>query len=105
MAAVVDLDCLGEQCLSGFSMVKLLFLAPPFHPVVFFFWLHWVFVAAHGLSFLVAVSGAYSLLRYAGFSLRWLLLLQSIGSKHAGFSSCGTCAQYLWLVGSRVQAQ
>ena len=31
----------------------------------------------------------------AGFSLRWLLLLQSTGSRHAGCSSCGTRAQLL----------
>ena len=58
----------------------------------FFFWLHWVFVAVCGLS-LVGVSGGYSLLRYAGLSLRWLLLLQSMGSRRAGFSSCSTRAQ------------
>ena len=57
-----------------------------------YFWLHWVFIAAHGLS-LVAVSGGYSLLQHAGFSLRWLLLLQSMGSRCAGFSSCGVWAQ------------
>ena len=44
-----------------------------------------------GLS-LVAASGGYPSLRCAGFSLRWLLLLQSTGSRHAGFSSCGTWA-------------
>ena len=69
-----------------------------------YFWLRWVFVAARGLS-LVAASGGYSSLQCAGFSLRWLLLLQSTGSGHAGFSSCGTWAQELWLVGSRAQAQ
>ena len=58
---------------------------------LFLFWLHWVFVAVRGLS-LVAVSGGYSSLRCAGFSLRWLLLLQSMGSRHAGFSSCGSQA-------------
>ena len=52
----------------------------------------WVFIAKRGLS-LVAVSGGYSSLRYAGFSLRWLLLLQSLGSRRVGFSSCGTWAQ------------
>ena len=56
-----------------------------------YFWLHWVFVAARGLS-LVVVSGAYSLLWCAGFSLRWLPLLQSIGSRCVGFSSCGSQA-------------
>ena len=57
----------------------------------FFFWLCWVFVAAHRLS-LVAVSGGYSLLQYVGFSL-WWLLLQRMGSRRAGFRSCGTRAQ------------
>ena len=47
-----------------------------------------VFVAVHGLS-LVAASGGYSSLRCAGFSLWWLLLLWSMGSRCAGFSSCG----------------
>ena len=57
-----------------------------------YFWLHWVFVAAHGLSLVVA-SGDYSLLRCMGFSLRWLQLLWSTGSRRVGFSSCGTWAQ------------
>ena len=50
---------------------------------LFYFWLRWVFVAACGLSPVVA-SGGYSSLQCAGFSLRWLLLLQSTGSRHAG---------------------
>ena len=53
-----------------------------------YFWLHWVIVAARGLSLVVA-SGVCSSLRCAGFSLQWLLLLRSRGSRHAGFSSCG----------------
>ena len=57
-----------------------------------YFQLCWVFVAAHGLS-LIATSGGYSSLQCVGFSLRWLLLLRSMGSRHAGFSSCGTRAQ------------
>ena len=56
-----------------------------------YFWLHWVFVAAHGLSLVVA-SGGYSSLRCAGFSLRWLLLLRGTGSRRVGFSSCSTQA-------------
>ena len=48
--------------------------------------------SAHGLSLVVA-SGGYSSLRCTGFSLRWLLLLQSTGSRRVGFSSCGTQAQ------------
>ena len=70
----------------------------------FFSWLRRVFVTARGLS-LVAASGGYSLLRCEGFSLQWLLLLWSTGSRHTGFSSCSTWAQQLRLAGSRVQAQ
>ena len=57
-----------------------------------YFWLCWVFIASRGLS-VVAASGGYSSLRCAGFSLRWLLLLRSMGSRCAGFSSCGMRAQ------------
>ena len=68
-----------------FFLFKFLFI------YLFIYWLHWVFVATHGLS-LVAASGGYSSLRCMGFSLQWLLLLQSMGSRHTGFSSCGTRA-------------
>ena len=44
----------------------------------FLFSLHWVFVAACGLS-LVAVSRGYSLVVFTNFSLQWFLLLQSMG--------------------------
>ena len=57
-----------------------------------YFWLSWVFVAARGLSLVVASRG-YSSLWCAGFSLRWLLLLWSTGSRYMGFSSCSTWAQ------------
>ena len=68
----------------------------PLNSVFLFFFLilfllRWVFVAAHGLS-LIAASGGYSSLRCAGFSSRWLLLLRSMVSRCAGFSSCGTRA-------------
>ena len=58
---------------------------------LFIYWLRWVFVAVCGLS-LVAASRGYSSLLCEGFSLRWLLLLQSMGSRCTGFSSCGTWA-------------
>ena len=54
---------------------------------------------------LVVASGGYYTLQCMGFSLWWLLLLQSTGSRHAGFSSCSTWAQQLWLVGFRGQTQ
>ena len=53
-----------------------------------YLWPRWVSVAARGLS-LVAVSGSYSSFQCVGFSLRWLLLLWSTGSKRMGFSSSG----------------
>ena len=56
-----------------------------------YFWLRWVFVAALVLP-LAAASGGYSSLRCTGFSLWWLLLLRSTGSRHVGFSSCGSQA-------------
>ena len=51
----------------------------------------YLFLAACGLSLVVA-SGGYSLLWCTGFSLRWLLLLRSTGSRRVGFSSCGSRA-------------
>ena len=73
-----------------------------------------MFVAAWGLS--LVVSRGYSLLQRTGFSLRWLLPLQSTGSRpmgsghwgsrlqcaaqgYVGFGSCGTQAQTLWHMG------
>ena len=56
-----------------------------------YFWLCWVFIAACGLSLVVASRG-YSSLWCVGFSLRWLLLLRSPGSRHAGVCSCGSRA-------------
>ena len=96
--------CLGycEQCCyehrSAYFFNKFIYF------IYFHFWLCWVSVAVRGLSLVVA-SGGYSSLRCAGFSLRWLLLLPSTGSRGTGFSSCGTPAQQLWLAGSRAQAQ
>ena len=51
--------------------------------IFFNFWLHCVFVAARGLSLVVAIGG-YSSLPCAGFSLWWLHLLQSTGSRCTG---------------------
>ena len=50
--------------------------------IYFYFWLLWVFLAAHRLS-LVAASGGCSSLRCAGFLLPWPLLW-STGSRHTG---------------------
>ena len=55
----------------------------------------YLFLAALGLhccvrAFSSCASGGYSLLQCVGFSLWWLLLLRSAGSRRAGFSSCTT---------------
>ena len=57
------------------------------------------FVAACGLSLVVA-SGGYCSLRCVGFSLWWLLLLWSTGSRRAGFTSFNTAGSVVvvhWL--------
>ena len=60
----------------------------------------YIFLAMLGLRCCAwAFSGCgergYSSLPCAGLSLRWFLLLRSTGSRHTGFSSCGTQAQLL----------
>ena len=67
-----------------------LHLPSPFFFKFYFFWLHWVFVAVQAFSH--CGERGYSSLRCAGFSLQWLLLLRSLGSRNAGFSSCGSRA-------------
>ena len=69
----------------------------------FFFWLWWVFIA-QGLS-LVAASRGYSSFQCPGFSLQWLLLLQSIGPRACGLSSSGSqvLEHRLSSCGTRVQ--
>ena len=62
-----------------------------FFLIYLFFSLHWVFVSAHGLSLVVASRGCSS--------------LRNTDCRHASFSSCGTQAWQLWLVGPRAQAQ
>ena len=53
------------------------------------FWLHWVFLLEPGLAL---VEGATLCLQCMGFSLQWLFLLGSIGSRCTGFSGCSTWA-------------
>ena len=66
----------------GKSFLKIFYLCVC---LFIYLWLHWVFVAARGLSLVVASRG-YSSLWCAGFSL-W-----STGSRCTGFSSCGSGA-------------
>ena len=80
------------QTVFGFLNLFIYLFIYLFIHLFIYLWLCCVFVAARGLS-LAAASGGYSLLRCTGFSLRWLLLLWSTGSRLTGFSSCGTWAQ------------
>ena len=96
-----------KKCLSTMELSNShsQFLVGLFFFLIFiYFWLHWVFFAARGLS-LVAVSGGYSSLRCSGFSLRWLLLLRSTGSRWEASVVAALWAQQLWLAGSGAQAQ
>ena len=69
--------------LSLTSLNRLFFQINLFIYLLIYLWLYWVFVVACGLSLVVA-SGGYSSLWCTGFSLQWLLLLQSMASRHAG---------------------
>ena len=86
-----------------------LFLLLPFSRSNSFFFflinlLLFLFLAALGLCCCVRAFSScgergYSSQWCAGFLLWWLLLLQSMGSRRLGFSSCGTWAKQLWLMG------
>ena len=65
------------------------------------FWLHWIFIAVHGLS-LTAVSRVCSSLQGTVFSLQWHLLFGMWARGTYGLSSCGSRAQELWRTGSAV---
>ena len=87
------------DCASGVVFYFLIYLVIYFWLRIFkkiylviYFWLRWVLIAACGLS-LAAVSRGYSSLWCTGFSLQWLLLLWSMGSRCAGISSCSMRAQ------------
>ena len=56
----------------NYKMPYLMKIKNNFLNFIYYFWLRWVFVDAHGLS-LVEASGACSSLRCTGFSLLWLL--------------------------------
>ena len=70
----------------------------------------YVFLAALGLRCCVWAFSSYGeqgllFVAVCGLLIGWLLLLQSMGSRCAGFSSCGAWARQLWLADSRAQAQ
>ena len=54
---------------------------------LFYFWMHWVFIAVCRLS-LVPVSWDCSSLLCMDFSLQWLLLFWGTVSRHRAFTSC-----------------
>ena len=60
----------------------------------YYFLLSLVFIfLTNKLIYLFILGHVGSSLRCVGFSLQWLLLLWSMGSRCVGFSSCGTQAQ------------
>ena len=75
--------CIVRQLLAFFSKKVFCFL----------FFLAVLGLCCCTLAFSSCGSRGYSSLWCVGFSLRWLLLLRSMGSRHAGFSSCGTWVQ------------
>ena len=85
---IFEVDC--HQVVEGKKMMCFLTFS------VFFlnFFIYLLFGAALGLCCcvwlsLVVASGGYSSLWRVGFSLWWLLLLWSSGSRRVSFSSCG----------------
>ena len=93
-----DIQKNSSQAWQGLIRVPLPFLEKSRAGILFFkfiyyfyFWLHWVFMT--GRVFSSCGEWSYSSLRCADFS--WLLLLQSIGSRHSSFNSCSI--QYLVL--------
>ena len=60
------------------------------HSFSFLFFNFWPWYSIYLFIYLFIFGCVGSSLRYAGFSLWWLLLLQSTGSRCAGFSSCGS---------------
>ena len=82
--------CIGRQILTHCTTGE---VSQTFKCIYFYFWPCCISVALHRLS-LVVMSRGYSSLRCMGFSLKWLLLLQSIGFRmHGlthGLSSCSS---------------
>ena len=66
---------------------------------IHYFWLHWVFVAAHRLS-LVAESRGYSLVAVRGLLIAVASRYRARVLGHTGFGSCGPCLVALRHVGS-----
>ena len=64
-----------------------------------YFWLHWVFIATHGLS-LVVESKSYPLVVVHGLLIAVASFVGIIDFRCTGFSSCSTWAQQLPLAGS-----
>ena len=95
--SIVDLRCSFCRTAKWFSYMYICILFYVLWKIdLFIFWLLWVFIAACGLS-LVLASGGFCFLWCAGFSLWGLRLLQSSGSRCVGFSSCSSRALEHWL--------
>ena len=92
--SLLDRSLLTAVSATAFELYNVYYILQPersFFKIYFsfYFWLHWIFVAAHGISLVVANHSSL----WCVVLLRWLVLLRSTGSRHAGFSSCGMWAQ------------
>ena len=73
--------------------------------IIYIIWLYWVFIAAHGLSPAAATKVCLFFLVVPRLLTEVALLLRSMCSRHAGFSSCSSRAQQLQLKGSVIAAR
>ena len=91
-------NLIGKHCFS--NALSSFFKKKIFIYLFIYFGLHWVFVAAHGLS-LVEVSGDYSLLWCVGFSCcgAWALGVRASVAVAHRLSSCG-----LWALERRLSS-
>ena len=91
-----SLLCPQHRRVSGTSQGSRYFIY--IYMIYFYFWLCWVFVAVWAFLQLQQVGDTLQL-PCTGFSLRWLLLLRSTGSR----AHWAHRPQQLWHVGSRAQ--
>ena len=60
--------------------------------ILFYFFNKFIYLFTFGCGGFSLLGEGFLQLRCVGFLLWWLILLQSTGSKRAGFSSCGSRA-------------
>ena len=58
--------------------------------IIFYKFIYFIYLFLAALGLCCCTRAFSSSLWCTGFSLRWLLLLWNMGSRHVGFSSCST---------------